>query len=958
MTKIQIDFNKLRDSAHFDSEEKLFHFDLELTNNLIQDIFNGTPTCYLISGYRGAGKSSFIESIKTIIDKRQESIKDKNLAKENNKDKEKKDEIRKEIVFVTTNFSKYQSQTYLLRKLIRGLYLNVSKTKKYEELKIKEKNFKKNGIAHLLDTLYEKTFYEVVSNNSQGSKNELTVKKEVDYIKFFGSILIILVIAFNSIFKWVPITVVLNFIGIIGAAIVTFQEVMKFNTSNTSISIDQQELNRKSLYDEEIADHHFFNLLDELTENNFKVVFVLDELDKVDDEDIDKLLREMKSLLVSGKASFIVVAGQQLFYEYYNSKGIDDAIISSIFSKIIHVPLLSRIEFQELFKKIIIKNELLSEINQQTVEHYIDSLVFESNRTSRKFISLIRQDLIWENDLAYIELSDSDDLSIYSKLLNIVERIDDEEISVEVSEIALRDYFVMQIFIKSHFILSNRKQVFSEGEVIEPYDEKNKMPVNSYKSFLDRYLKAFLRELVTEKIIQKEKNPISEESLYSFSYKQKIISQSIKLQEKNIFQNIFEFRNILYSAYRHLKYPDSELTNNFTLIDFVTKFESLGVFKADWKSDAEVKDVFNNAESLMGDEKAQKRVIDILNNNNISLSKLILKVLEFFGKDKAQSHFEKFGYSIVNKPIGDFNQSDLILSKVKSPFLYLIFEFKYRKKTALPTREMILWAVQQLNTLNIHDKKDKDLGYYFLVIFTDQSNAEFNKLQFKFRELLENTIDDKLLSDRIKFIPVFTNTLIQIEESFNSFQKNYIQEEDYFKFSTQNTPLNFPNRNDCVFEKVFNLQKSDFEISITPQKTEFWRFGIQLSDSDFFPTSFKEERHANKNYPYIVLCVGEAQNNDQNGLRWNFPNKISFSSYVDNEDYTISQVYNGNSVELKISSTDLSEVLFSLEQNGSKMGEQIFDLRKFKYCKFSAWCDQRHYELGAQIKAVHKITLV
>src|SRR3989344_9411640 len=200
MTKIRIDYTKLIDSAHFDPKGTLFKFDTELTNNLTQDIFNGNPTCYLVSGYRGAGKSSFIKRIESIINERQKSI-----SSGGKKEKEK------EIVFVPVNFSKYQSQTFLLRKLIRGLYLNVSQTKTYDELKNNENSKKENGIAHLLDSLYEKTFYEVTSNNSQKDNKESKIAQDIDVVKLSAAIAVLLVFVSNLIFEFVSNTELVSF---------------------------------------------------------------------------------------------------------------------------------------------------------------------------------------------------------------------------------------------------------------------------------------------------------------------------------------------------------------------------------------------------------------------------------------------------------------------------------------------------------------------------------------------------------------------------------------------------------------------------------------------------------------------------------------------------------------------------------------------------------------------------
>src|SRR5687767_8714582 len=97
--KIYIDTDKLTD-APFDVNSKYpFYFDDTIVSDLVSDIKFGNPTCYLISGYRGAGKSSFVRKVESV------AIQDHNS-----------------MLFVHVNFTRFKSQNYLLRKLIRAIY--------------------------------------------------------------------------------------------------------------------------------------------------------------------------------------------------------------------------------------------------------------------------------------------------------------------------------------------------------------------------------------------------------------------------------------------------------------------------------------------------------------------------------------------------------------------------------------------------------------------------------------------------------------------------------------------------------------------------------------------------------------------------------------------------------------------------------------------------------------------
>ena len=463
--KIKINHKLLSDSPFCDENKDLFTATNYSSKDLIQDIQNGTSTCYLISGYRGSGKSSYIRKIEFDIKSQKDQIKaSTNITGAPDK----------EIVFVHTNFSKYHNQTYLLRKLIRGLYLQIKELPSFETLKKEESSqpiSKRTG--ELLEQLYEKTFYDVSTSAIAANKKERTTVFDVDIIslvKFIFPALTLMFFILNSIYKLFDITTVVNIVGIILSTFTGISAFLSIKVNRSKSKIDQEEFNRKSMYDDEIADHHFFYLL-KAFDKKYKIVFVLDELDKVDDADIDKLLNEMKPYLVSGMASFIVVAGQNLFYKYAKSKLEDDALLSSLFAKCIHITLLSREEFQFLFQKLMVKGEQkLSEAETLLLNGYIDYLIYQAKRVPRKFISLIRQELSWNNAEAILEINKTEkDYQIYSQIIDIIESIDDKEIAPEGFDEALRDFFITQLFLKSQQIL-NKRGKFSIEEIVTCYE--------------------------------------------------------------------------------------------------------------------------------------------------------------------------------------------------------------------------------------------------------------------------------------------------------------------------------------------------------------------------------------------------------------------------------------------------------------------------------------------------------
>jgi len=464
----KINHKLLWDSTYNSESRELFATGHKEFKNLVQDIKNGNPTCYLISGYRGAGKSSFIKRIETEIENELKKEKSEE-AKKNQADASS----AKEIIFVYTNFGKYHNQSHLLRKLIRGLYLKVKDLESFKKTKKDEiKKEPDNRPAHLLEQLFDKTFYDTSTNQVNTNKKERVTLFNIDVTEFLSAVIPLFLFAFfvlNTAKKWVGLPELANYAGIILSLITGIKGFLKINLSRTNTKSQQEDFNRKSMYDDEIADHHFFYMLHAF-DTRYKVVFVLDELDKMEDKEMDKLLNEMKPYLVSGAASFIVVAGQDLYYKYTLSKSQDDALLSSMFSKCIHIPLLSREEFQSLFTKLLVHRPITVE-EYQIFKGYVDYLVFQSKRIPRKFISLIRENLTWDNDTAFLQIDELiETYLIYTKLLNAIDSVDEREIAVEGLDDGIIDFFVMQLFLECHQIFFSKETTFTLDEIIKKHE--------------------------------------------------------------------------------------------------------------------------------------------------------------------------------------------------------------------------------------------------------------------------------------------------------------------------------------------------------------------------------------------------------------------------------------------------------------------------------------------------------
>jgi RNA binding exosome subunit/energy-coupling factor transporter ATP-binding protein EcfA2 len=439
---------ELLTETHYDSENKALFKNFSVNiDNIVKDILNSNPACYFVSGYRGAGKTSFVKYLEGCIS-----------VEEAGQSSPKK--LKSETVFVHLNFSSYGTKSTVLRKLFRGVYSAISKANNYKQHQ-SEKAIKE------LQSYYDRTFNDVshsekqIDQSSQVLETSFVVWKMVQASLIFlaGIAVIFNLNSISEYFRWLSGTVIVG-LGI--------NEAVKITKTTKRSNENSKELSRKTLFDDEIAEVRFHEILKGLKALHYRVVIVLDELDKMEEEETNQLFKEIKPFLVCGDAIFIAVGGQNLYYQYVESRSKDDAILSSIFSKFIHIPLMKPTQFHELMRELTFEHDKLTNKELAALRHYTKYLIIESKQVARKFISLIRQETIWDDEDCYLQLPDEKlKFEDYSKILDTLESVINEEILIRNFEPAVEDYYTMQLYLSVHKILSRKNHGFLVKELIE-----------------------------------------------------------------------------------------------------------------------------------------------------------------------------------------------------------------------------------------------------------------------------------------------------------------------------------------------------------------------------------------------------------------------------------------------------------------------------------------------------------
>lgn len=915
--KVFINLQKLTDSPYLGSDEHPFIFDKGVINDLVQDIKLGNPTCYLITGYRGAGKSSFIRKVEYAIN-------------ENNK-----------ILFIHSSFAKYESHAYLLRKLIRGLYQNLTDEKNkeiYTELRKEENNGtepKENKISIILPALYEKTFNDVKNISSNKTRHESETKIKVDIfllvtfsIVFIFSLLNIFIPTFfNSI--WASF-----FIGV-SSLIGMVNEFVKINTTYTKTTSSQEEFERKSLYDDEISDYIFFNLLKILGKKDFKIVFVLDELDKVNETEFNTLINEMKPYLVSGVASFIAVAGQEMFYKFRAAEEVDDAVLSTLFSRVIQVPLLTISDFRDLFKDFVLEENTKEARDFNNYSAFIDYLIFKSKQIPRKFINLIRQKIYWENDKAYLNIdNDSPTIQICSEIVRVIQKLRDEQIEINFSGGEV-DYLTMQLYIISEKILRNTgiDFVFTKESLLEEFTNAKKesyLKKNLFR-FVDEFSDLLLEEFIKINLIKEVNIPENPGQKY---YQLTLQTAEIKsvipqenLRDSTVLQGYYDFRNILSIIYRDKQYSNDFKGERVEMSEMINKFNQLGAFKSNVHNLVLLKELMNKADVLFVEDDIKTNAVSLFEKNKINFTNLIVELLASHLLEKLKESFT--GYTVLEKRENDnYRGLDFVIKNKSSIRPDILITMKYRKRN-FSIKESVS---QALDMLNNNRGIVGALDHAVIVLFNYDDRDALERTKFRFRQyLIDNSVE---FSNNIHLVPTGINFIQDFSDNLKfTIDPILYSNINTFIFQNQSVSTEHPEIDDHYFNEVIDISKNNYEITIAPDVSiKHWRFGMKFSkDGNFLSTLI---RH-NSAYPVFHL----EKNVDSSGILVSFYNKMG------EEDFgkpTSILNYQGDKMTIKLFSIGNDSCIDIRDEQNKSILQSITMLEGFHLCKIFAWADNRN----------------
>ena len=429
--RLEIDYKQITDSPYKRGAASFFSFTKIEVENFTNLISNMNESSYYVSGFRGVGKTSFIKKVEEELTK------------------------TGDVVFVHVPIAKYDNYEVLIRGFIRQCFFQFVENKAYKNFKSSQEII---NLVESLDELNKQTFSKIEiekfnEKKAVGEREIVKVSLKEEILFFLAGILtvVLFTIDFGAAENYKIIAQFVS-IGVTIVQALKFNNTIKKNKSSTKRKSETE----KSFYDDEIAEYRFNNLLKDFKSIGIKPIFIIDELDKLSISEAKKVLYLFKSTLLSGYANFIVIGGQDLYYELYTAKDSEDHILSTLFSKTFHIPLKSSYELRDLFEKLILNKEsIVTDEQKAAYNQFVNCLVLESKKIPRKFVNLIKDELFFEKERAFIDIPEEYARPAHSELLLALDKVCDE---IESHPMPIKDYIILKLFGELDNILRLKTQ--------------------------------------------------------------------------------------------------------------------------------------------------------------------------------------------------------------------------------------------------------------------------------------------------------------------------------------------------------------------------------------------------------------------------------------------------------------------------------------------------------------------
>ena len=220
-----------------------------------------------------------------------------------------------------------------------------------------------------------------------------------------------------------------------------FSAIAKLGAKRSRIEKLSREINLRD-YDEDAAENDIASLTDSLAQPRrarsgrdvrIKLVLVFDELDKLDfKKTVVPLLDGLKNLFLRQHTVFLLVTSKQMYYTLRTQRAVEDATLSSYFSAVVHVPLFEYSQVRALLASWIDRDMMspaparAALAEARMLDRFARYLTYKSLGNPRDLIRELRAIQSWSGagDRPYVtdRITKLPEVAIYALVQAVIEK--------------------------------------------------------------------------------------------------------------------------------------------------------------------------------------------------------------------------------------------------------------------------------------------------------------------------------------------------------------------------------------------------------------------------------------------------------------------------------------------------------------------------------------------------------
>ncbi len=435
----------------------------------------------------------------------------------------------------------------------------------------------------------------------------------------------------------------------------------------------------------------------------------------------------------------------------------------------------------------------MSPDNRKMLDAYKNKLIYNSNRVPRKFVSLIRQNLKYDDSSnAFLNLEDSiEDLTIFTELVKTIDDIYDEE-TTDLDDEAIKDYYVSQLFLLAKLVMG-KDEDFDRNEILKVWldnmkkevdkETRTKMLIEITQSQLEDYLDSFLGKLENKSIIEKFDSPplnpkyrIKKETALKLKFDKPVTLESNYKRNFNDFISIS--KKVYSSLYKSLNRGQEKN------LSYLSKLVSADIIPESFL------DFIDESDKYYQNEQLTLEAINFLMRKKIRLTPIKNKILEFYFNEIFSSSFKDHHYEI-----GNIGSDKIVFGKEFNNTLMI--ELKFRRRIS----RVINTTLLEIRNKLAHNYRESERPVSYLLVFVSPDSPETLE---KAKQKYEKTIDQSFIEykNRIHFIFISVSNLENLKIEVDKV-KNLILSIDIKRFEQKPTKI-LQNDNISIPSKFIN----------------------------------------------------------------------------------------------------------------------------------------------------------